>query len=211
MKAELCTHVSENYVIIAQIIACGLFDGKPFSELMSAYCNKRKQSYSRKWIWKCRRLNRYNFISTLTHWGRVTHICVGKLTIIGSDNGLSPDRRQAIIWINAGILLIGPLGTNFSEFLIEILIFPFKKMRFKVSSAKRRPFCLSLNELMGKIISVVVIMEYVNVQLRHFTDVAAHPRTSASYYRFSIHRTHIMYHQYNHWMLVPYVSMPECI
>ena len=47
----------------------------------------------------------------LTHWGRVTHICVSKLTIIGSDNGLSPDRRQAIIWNNAGILLIGPLGT----------------------------------------------------------------------------------------------------
>ena len=51
----------------------------------------------------------------LTHWGRVTHICVRKLTIIGSENGLSPDRRQAIIWTNAGILLIGPLGTNFSE------------------------------------------------------------------------------------------------
>ena len=48
----------------------------------------------------------------LTHWGRVMHICVSKLTIIGSDNGLSPGRRQAVIWINAGILLIGPLGTN---------------------------------------------------------------------------------------------------
>ena len=48
---------------------------------------------------------------SLTHWGRVTHICVRKLTIIGSDNGLSPGRRQAIIWTNAGILLIGPLGT----------------------------------------------------------------------------------------------------
>ena len=55
-----------------------------------------------------------------THWGRVTHICVGNLTIIGSDNGLSPDLRQAIIWTNSGILLIGPLGTNFSEILIEI-------------------------------------------------------------------------------------------
>ena len=59
----------------------------------------------------------------LTHWGRVTHICVRNLTIIGSDNGLSPGRRQAIIWTNAGILLIGPLGTNFSEILIEIHIF----------------------------------------------------------------------------------------
>ena len=77
----------------------------------------------------------------------MTHIYVGNLTIIGSDNGLSPDRRQAIIWTNDGILLIGPLGTNFSEILIEILTFSFKKMRLKVSSAKRRPFCLGLNVL----------------------------------------------------------------
>ena len=53
----------------------------------------------------------------LTHWGRVTHICVSKLTIIGSDNGLLPGRRQAIIWTNDGMLLIGPLGTNCSEIL----------------------------------------------------------------------------------------------
>ena len=85
----------------------------------------------------------------LTHWGRVTHICVSNLTIIGSDNGLSPGRRQAIIWTNAGLLLIGPLGTNFNEILIEILTFSFKKMHLKVSSAKRRPFCLGLNVLMS--------------------------------------------------------------
>ena len=78
---------------------------------------------------------------------RDTYICISKLTIIGSDNGLSPDRRQAIIWTNAGLLLIGPLRTNFSEILIEILTFSFKKMRLKVSSAKRRPFCLGLNVL----------------------------------------------------------------
>ena len=85
----------------------------------------------------------------LTHWGRVTHICVGNLAIIGSDNGLSPERRQAIIWTksNAGILWIRPLGTNFNEILIEILTFWFMKMRLKVSSAKWRPFCLGLNVL----------------------------------------------------------------
>ena len=83
----------------------------------------------------------------LTHWGRVMHIWVSKLTIIGSDNGLSPDRRQAIIWTNAGLLIIGPLGTNFSEILIEVLTFSFKKMRLKVPSVKRRPFCLGLNVL----------------------------------------------------------------
>ena len=53
----------------------------------------------------------------------MTNVCVSKLTIIGSDNGLSPDRRQAIIWNNARLLLIGPLGTNLSEILIEILTF----------------------------------------------------------------------------------------
>ena len=77
----------------------------------------------------------------------MTHICVSKLTIIGSNNGLSPDGCQAIIWTNARLLLIGPLGTNFSEFLIKILTFSFKKMRLKVSSAKRRQFCLGLNVL----------------------------------------------------------------
>ena len=83
----------------------------------------------------------------LTHWGRVTHICVGKLTIIGSDNGLSPERRQAIIWTNAGILLIRPLGTNFSEILIEIQTFSLKKIRLKMSSAKCCSFRLGLNVL----------------------------------------------------------------
>ena len=91
------------------------------------------------WVLRC--------VLYLTHWGRVTHICVGKLSIIGSDNGLSPGRHQAIIWTNAGRLLIEPLGTNFSEILIEILTFSFKKMHLKVSSAKWRPFCLSLNVL----------------------------------------------------------------
>ena len=83
--------------------------------------------------------------SIYSHWGRVTHICVGKLTIIGSDNGLSPGRRQAIIWTNTGILLIEPLGTNFSGNLIEILTFSFTNMRLKMSSAKWRPFWLGLN------------------------------------------------------------------
>ena len=83
----------------------------------------------------------------LTHWGRVTHICVGNLTIIGSDNGLSPGRRQAITWTNVGILLIGPLGTNFSEMLIEIHTFSFKKIHLKMSSGKKaailsRPQCV---------------------------------------------------------------------
>ena len=77
----------------------------------------------------------------------MTYICVGKLISIGSDNGLSPERRQAIIWTNAGFFLIGPLETNFSEILIEIHSFSFKKMHLKMSSAKGRLFSLGLNEL----------------------------------------------------------------
>ena len=75
------------------------------------------------------------------------HICVSKLSIIGSDNGLLPGRRQAIIWTNAILLLIGPRGTNFCEILIEIHIFSVKKMHLKMSSGKWRPFCLCLNVL----------------------------------------------------------------
>ena len=80
----------------------------------------------------------------LTHWGWVTHICVSNLTSLGPDNGLLPGRRQAIIWTDAGMLLIGPLGTNFSEILIDIHTFAFTKMHLKMSSAKWRPFCLGL-------------------------------------------------------------------
>ena len=64
---------------------------------------------------------------------------------IGSGNGLSPDRHQAIIWTNTGLLLIGPLGRNFSEIKIEMtILFSFRKLHFNMSSVKWRPFCFSL-------------------------------------------------------------------
>ena len=56
----------------------------------------------------------------MTHWGQVTHICVSKVYDIASDNGLSPVRRQAIIWTNAAILSIKPWGTYFSDMLSKI-------------------------------------------------------------------------------------------
>ena len=108
------------------------------------------------------------FMADLTHWGRVTHICVGTNTNIGSDNDLSPGRRHAIIWTNAGILLIGPLATNFSEILIEILKFSFKKIRLNVSSAKGRSSCLGLTVLrLGAMRDLVayLIMPWSNGQM----------------------------------------------
>ena len=91
----------------------------------------------------------------LTHWGIVMHICVSKLTTFVSDNGLPPGRGRAIIWVNAGILFIRPVGANFSEILIKIHIFSFKKMHLKMSSAKCRPFCLGLNVLGTVTVSVM--------------------------------------------------------
>ena len=68
----------------------------------------------------------------LTHWGQVMHIWVSKLTTISSDNGLLPGWSLATIWTNARMLLIGPLGTNFSAILIEIYAFSFKQMHLKI-------------------------------------------------------------------------------
>ena len=87
------------------------------------------------------------FKLVLTHWGRGMHIWVSKLTIIVSYNGLSPGRRQAIIRTSARLLLIGPLGTNFSEIFIGFQIFSLKKMYLNMPSANWRPFCLYFNVL----------------------------------------------------------------
>ena len=84
-----------------------------------------------------------HILFTLTHWGRVTHICVSKLCIIGSDNGLSPNRCQAIIWTNAGMLLIRTLATNVSEIMSKIHTFSFKKINLKILPAKWWPFVLA--------------------------------------------------------------------
>ena len=114
----------------------------------------------------------------LTHWDRATHICVGKLTIIGSDNGLSPGRRQAIINTNAGILLIGPLGTNFSEILSEIHSFSFKKMHLKMSSGKWRPSCLGLNVLMYRVQCRTIVMQ--------LHEIKSSPCSTLSVYEYAL-------------------------
>ena len=113
---------------------------------------------------------------SLTHWGRATHICVGKLTIIGSDNGLSPGRRQTIIWTIAGILLIGPVQTKFSEILIKIQTFLLKKIRLKMSSAKCCWFRLGLNVLR------------VNVNIKIPTLIVLYDRNPPVIWRFPSQR-----------------------
>ena len=77
----------------------------------------------------------------------MTHICVSKLTITSSNNGLSPGRRQANIWTSAGILLMRTLETNFSKILGKIHSFSFKKMHLKMPSGNWQPSGIGLNVL----------------------------------------------------------------
>ena len=93
----------------------------------------------------------------------------------GSDNGLLPIWHQAIIWTNAGILLIAPLGRKFSEILIAVEAFSFKKIYLKMSSGKWHPFCLGLNVLpqwdlkrMVKIVQLTFLTHFLEWTLRYF-------------------------------------------
>ena len=154
------TYVDQRtWLSLVQIMACHLFSTKqlaycqldPWEQISIKFESKYYNFHARKWIWEWHQQNGSQFVSGSmsvskwsTHWGRVMHICVSKLTIIGSDNGLSLGWRPAIIWTSARILSIGPLGTNFSEILIELHTFSFKKMHLKMSG-KWWPCCLGLN------------------------------------------------------------------
>ena len=107
-------------------------------------------------------------LGLLTHWGRATHMWVSTLTIIGLDNGLSPDRRQAIIWTNAGLLIIGASGTNFSEILTKIHTFSFKKMHLKMSFGKWRPFCRGLKVLLDDTVDTQACDTYFHDSVNRF-------------------------------------------
>ena len=135
-----CEYLWENWLCIigtALYIMC-----HPTLLLKHAECSTRLH-FNFEWFWAMYQPASYLYFiqntgsltpitnGNLTHWGRVTYLCVGKLTIIGSDNGMSPGRHQAIIWTNDGILLIRTLETNFSEILIEIHTFSLKKCIWK--------------------------------------------------------------------------------
>ena len=93
----------------------------------------RKSGKSINWLLKC----------TSFHWSSTVNITPScrlyasvNWVSIGSGNGLSPIRCQAITWANAGVLSVGPVRTHFSEIRIGILVCLFKKMQLELSSAK---------------------------------------------------------------------------
>ena len=91
----------------------------------------------------------------LSHWNRMTHTCISKITIIGSDNGLSPGQCQAIFWTNAGIL--SNPGNKFQWNLNEIHTFSLKEMHLKMPFAKWLHFCQGLNVLLCYLKSILCI------------------------------------------------------
>ena len=123
LECKLCYF----YSISLKFVAWVLTDNKSAFVQVMALCRQASSHYQKQW-WFIIITLKY---ITLPQWGRVTHIFVSKLTIIGSDNGLSSGWHQAIIWINDGIMSIGPLGTNLSEIFIKIDAFSFKKILFE--------------------------------------------------------------------------------
>ena len=74
--------------------------------------------------------------------------CMSFYILIGSDNGFSPGRRQAIIWTNDGILLIGPLGNKLQwnlrwNLYIFIQENAFETVVRKLAAVLPRPQCFN--------------------------------------------------------------------
>ena len=110
----------------------------------------------------------------LFHWGRVTHICVST--------------RQAIIWTNAGILLIRTLATNFSEILGKIHHFHSRKCIWKCRLRKH-----VVNELMLHAMCFFKILVYTAIQIARLAFCARYrgllgklPHCRVQFYIFHI-------------------------
>ena len=117
----------------------------------------------------------------------MTHICVSKLTSIGSDNALSPGRRQAIIWTKAGILSNGPLEINFSEIVNGIHLFSLKKNTFenvvwKMVAILFRPQCVK--------VSSYLLMYHKRMQGQYIFLSPRHPVISGAVNK------HVLWHQW---------------
>ena len=136
-------YLNQFWLIISEV--CGFYLGQIHKKILKTYMLKMSLKITN---WELQR--HVPGAIVLTHWGWVTHICVSKLTIIVSDNGLLPGWHQAIIWTNSGILLSGTSGPNISELSIKIPTFLLKKIHLKMSSRKWQPFCFSLNVLTGQ-------------------------------------------------------------
>ena len=167
---------SQKFTWLSKIVISGVLDTGPlFTKKDLVLHRYRNPHYKPETVWRLSQVYNGNpytdKMHLLTHWGRATYICISNLTIIGSDNGLLPGRRQAISWTNAGILLFRTLGTNFSEILSEIYTFSFMKMHLKMLSAKWQPFCSGGDAQDG----ILVITEHADIQAFYNAVPSPHP------------------------------------
>ena len=137
------------FAVIVLILSCGWISGN--HSWLVCYCRYR--------IWV------YNLITIICQMMSVyiQQICVNNLTSVGSDNVLSPGRRQAIIWNNVGRFSNGPWETNFSEILIINVYIFIQENAFKNAVRKLVCICLGLN---------VIIQFVLSWHLYVFADVA---------------------------------------
>ena len=144
----------------------------------------------------------------------MTHICVGNLTIIGSYNGLSPGRRQAIIWTNDGILLFEPLGTNFNEFFYRnsynfIQENPFENVVWKMAAILSRPQCdISLVPPVTKPLPAVMMTTFINACMRrNWHDALLAVLVTTTKKAKSCNKSSNNYHMNSHdetsWLVTP--------
>ena len=131
-----CMSKLQNYLIFTGTVICNASSRKALN--MRNHCGNGVHIINA--------LNSRCRLNISTHWGWVSHICVGNLNVIGSANGMSPDRRQAITWTQCW-------------------------NAFKMSSAKRRPFCLGLNVLTSYLQLKKYLM-FVGAYMRQRTGVS---------------------------------------
>ena len=131
-------------------------------------------------------------IFVITHWGRVTYLCVSNISIINSDNGLSLGRRHVIIWTNAIILLMQNLGTNVSEILSEI-----KKIHLEMFE-KWRQFCLGINVLNIALYTRSILNAYTSISLRYSSTDVKNPPCKYAFRRIYVH----IYHMHILWFAI---------
>ena len=112
-----------------------------FKHSNAKWCHRSGSIYRRRWSVTFA-LDIFNNKWIPSRWDRVAHICVSKLTIIDSDDGLSPGRRQAIFWTNAGILLMGHLGNSNRKSYFFFKKIHFKNVVWKMAAILSRPQCV---------------------------------------------------------------------
>ena len=109
----------------------------------------------------------------------MTQICVGKLTIIGSDNGLSPGRRQAIIWTKCWNIANLTLMNKFQWYFYQnsIIFIPENELEnvvCEMASILSRPQCVNNSVAVRYKKSISIIETVISIDYRYIDFLASY-------------------------------------